>query len=86
MGGLCRRRRAESGKRARHEGREASDFTQWTTASDLKSLRYYYRSYNDQKLRMVRLAGLDLTGGKIWHLPVHDARPTFVDETAKLGN
>ncbi len=53
-------------------------------ASDLKNLRYYYRTLEDQRIRFVDLRKLDLSGGKMLKMPVGDRRPTFEDETLKL--
>jgi choloylglycine hydrolase len=46
-------------------GKEVADYTQWTSAADLKNLRYYFRSYDNSGIRMVDLKAVDLDAGKI---------------------
>ena len=41
-------------------GKEVSDYTQWTTAADLKNLRYYFRTYDNGRIRMVDMKAADL--------------------------
>lgn len=40
-------------------GKEVSDYTIWTCAADLKNLRYYYRTYDNSRIRMVDLKAVD---------------------------
>jgi len=37
-------------------GKTQAEYTQWTTASDLKNLRFYFRSYGNQNIHMIDLA------------------------------
>ena len=46
-------------------GREVADYTLWTSASDLKNLRYYYRTYENSRIRMVDLNAVDLDAKEI---------------------
>jgi choloylglycine hydrolase len=71
--------------RSQHNGQVINDFTQYTTAADLKNLCYYYRTYEDPAIRVVDLKKLVLTPGKVLELPVGDTKPTFADQTTKLG-
>jgi choloylglycine hydrolase len=71
--------------RGEHGGQVINDFTEYTTAADLKNLRYYYRTYEDAKIRVVDLKKLNLSPGKVLDMPVGDTRPTFEDQTAKLA-
>lgn len=64
---------------------DPADFTQWTSAADLKSGRYYFKTYANPQIRVVDLSRLDLSGGKTLFLPIHDREPTFVDVTSGLG-
>jgi choloylglycine hydrolase len=41
-------------------GKEVADYTLWTSASDLKNFRYYYRTYENSRIRMVDLKAVDL--------------------------
>jgi choloylglycine hydrolase len=46
--------------RGMEHGEEVADYTLWTSASDLKNLRYYYRTYDNSRIRMVDLKAVDL--------------------------
>jgi choloylglycine hydrolase len=46
-------------------GKEVSDYTIWTSAADLKNLRYYFRTYDNSRIRMVDLKAVDLDAKKI---------------------
>ena len=41
------------------QGREVADYTQWTGTADLKNLRYYFRTYQNSRIRMVDLKSVD---------------------------
>jgi choloylglycine hydrolase len=71
--------------RAEQSGRIANDHTQWTSAADLKNHRYFYRTYDDPRIRVVDLSKIDFSRGKIQRLPILDKRPTFADETSRLS-
>ena len=38
------------------KGNELADYTQWTSAKDLKALRFYFRTFDDSQIRMVELS------------------------------
>lgn len=46
--------------RGQEHGSEVADYTLWTSASDLKDLRYFFRTYGDSRIRMIDLKSLDL--------------------------
>jgi choloylglycine hydrolase len=71
--------------RGKHDGQVVVDFTQYTTAADLKNLRYYYRTYDNPQIRVVDLKGLKWSPGKVLTMPVGDKTPSFEDQTAKLA-
>jgi choloylglycine hydrolase len=71
--------------RDKHEGEVAEDYTQWTTASDLKNLRFYYRTYADQRIRFVDLRNLDWIDAGVARMPVEDEEQTFEDVTDRIG-
>ena len=50
-----------------HEGmrKEVADYTLWTSASDLKNLRYYFRTYANSRIRMVDLKAVKFDAKKI---------------------
>lgn len=52
-----------------------SDFTQITTARDPFKLRYYYKTYDDQTLRMVDLQKFDLDAKRIKKLSTQSQQP-----------
>ena len=41
-------------------GKPVADYTLWTSASDLKNLRYYFRTYENSRIREIHLKSLDL--------------------------
>jgi choloylglycine hydrolase len=46
--------------RGMEHGKEVADYTLWTSAADLKNLRYYFRTFDNSRIRMVNLKALDL--------------------------
>jgi choloylglycine hydrolase len=46
--------------RGTEHGKEVADYTQWTTAADLKNLRYYFRTYDNSRIRSVDLKAVNL--------------------------
>jgi choloylglycine hydrolase len=51
--------------RAVENGREVVDYTQWTGASDLANLRYYFHTYDDRRIRVVDLKTMNLDASDI---------------------
>jgi choloylglycine hydrolase len=41
-------------------GKEVSDYTLWTSAADLKNLRYYFRTFDNGRIRMIDMKAVDL--------------------------
>ncbi|MEX0643506.1 MAG: choloylglycine hydrolase family protein [Pirellulales bacterium] len=70
--------------RSAHGSSDPADFTQWTSAADMKSGRYYFRTYANPQIRVVDLHRLDLSSGQVLYFPVDDKEPTFEDVTSKL--
>lgn len=65
------------------------DYTSWTTVADLTNRQFYFRTYNDQSIRVIDVAGaLDAAQGVIRFIemdseqPVVDVTKTFVKEHA----
>ena len=56
-------RRATAEKDA--NGNVVADYTLWTTASDLKTLRYYFRTYDNSQIRMLDLMKMAIDGKDI---------------------
>lgn len=51
--------------RAIDQGKEVSDYTLWTSAADLKNLRYYFRTFDNSRIRMVDMKAVDLDAKEI---------------------
>jgi len=63
--------------RETHDGQLHTDYTIWTSASDLKNLRWYFKTYNDQSIRSVDLAKtLAAAQGKIRFIKMDSQQPT----------
>ncbi len=46
--------------RGLEQGKQVADYTLWTSASDLTNLRYYFRTFQNSRIRMVDLKKMDL--------------------------
>ncbi len=46
-------------------GKVVADYTLWTSAADLKNLRYHFRTFDDSRVRMVDLRTLDFDAKEI---------------------
>jgi choloylglycine hydrolase len=62
----------------------ADDHTEITTARDPQNLRYYFKSYSDQTIRMVDMKKLDLNAKEIKHFRVDESSQPIVEMSAKL--
>ena len=60
-----------------------TDYTMLTIARDPKNLRYYYKSYDDQTIRMVDLNRFDLSQKAIKLLSTKSEQP-IIDMTDKV--
>lgn len=56
--------------RQMENGQVAYDYTQWTSASDLRNKKYYYRTYEDQQIRGVDLMQLQIDGSQVIIMPM----------------
>jgi choloylglycine hydrolase len=60
-----------------------SDYTMLTTVRDSKNMRYYYKTYDDQNIKMVDLNAFDLNAKKI--IKLHTlTEQSFMDVSEKL--
>lgn len=51
-------------------GNVVADYTLWTAASDLKQLRYYFRTYENSQIRMLDLMKMEIDGPDIVTVPM----------------
>jgi len=51
--------------RGKENGHESSDYTLWTAVSDLSNRRYYYRTFENSRIRMVDLKSVDFNAKEI---------------------
>ncbi|WP_201352311.1 linear amide C-N hydrolase [Hydrogenimonas urashimensis] len=58
------------GEEADAQGHPMADFTTWTSANDLKAKKFYFRTYGDQRIRMVDMNKMDLDAKKIVEFPM----------------
>ncbi len=61
-------------------GKPVADYTLWTSASDLKNVRYYFRTYENSRIRVIDLKSLDLDARSIKTIPIRGDE-TFEDVT-----
>ena len=65
------------------EGKVFSDYTMLTVVRDTKNLRYYYKTYDDQDIKMLDMKKFDFNGKKI--LKLHTlTKQKFEDVSEKL--
>ena len=46
------------------------EITEWTSAADMKDMRYYIRSYEDFDVRMIDLNRADFAAKAIKYIPI----------------
>jgi choloylglycine hydrolase len=71
-----------------------AEVTQWTTVSDTKALRWYFRTFDDQTIRVVDLkTAVDAANGKIRIIkmglpaqPIADSSLDFMSSAQALGS
>jgi choloylglycine hydrolase len=51
-------------------GKEVSDYTLWTSANDLKNLRFYFRTNQNSRIRMVDMKQVNLDGKEMVVFPM----------------
>jgi choloylglycine hydrolase len=75
----------------KHGGRTSYDYTQYTTARDPQTLRYYWKTYNDQTIRMIDMRALRLEdpslaigGPKVRFLSITTTQP-IVDMSSQMA-
>ncbi len=51
-------------------GKMVADYTLWTSAFDLKNLRYYFRTFDNSRIRVIDLTSLDLDARDVKTIPI----------------
>jgi choloylglycine hydrolase len=51
--------------RGKDNGKEVADYTLWTSVSDLKNLRYHFRTFDNSRIRMIDLKKMNLDAKQI---------------------
>jgi choloylglycine hydrolase len=73
--------------RAVDNGRTTDEYTNWTTAADLKHVRYYFRTYQDPQAKMVDLGQIDWNARSIRVISMQETgRFQDVSKTAQPWN
>lgn len=67
----------------KHNGKNFYDVTQWTSAADLKNLRYYFHTQDNRALSMVDLTKLDLNAKALKSIVI-DKPEVIQDLTGQL--
>jgi penicillin V acylase-like amidase (Ntn superfamily) len=68
-------------------GTPIAEFTAWTSASDLKNLRWHFRTYNDQSIRCIDLrAALRAANGKVRTISIAAACGRPLDQFQVKGD
>jgi choloylglycine hydrolase len=66
-------------------GDPTPEITEWTSANDLKNLRWYFRTFEDQSIRMVDLkAAVAAAKGKIATIPMEKSEQPIADVSAEV--
>lgn len=70
--------------RGKENGQEVADYTLWTSAADLTNLRYYFRTYENSRIRRIDLKAMDLGAKQVKTIPMTgDEQIEDVGKTAK---
>ena len=69
-------------------GGKMNDITEWTSVADLKTLRWYFRTFTDQSIRMVDLKeSLAAAKGEIKTIDMESSKQPIVNVSANVeGN
>jgi uncharacterized membrane protein YidH (DUF202 family) len=51
-------------------GKEVADYTLWTGASDLMNLRYYFRTFENSRIRMIDLKQVNFNAKELKTIPM----------------
>jgi choloylglycine hydrolase len=70
--------------RADEQGSVHADQTLFTTMRDPQNLRVYYKSFDDQTIRMIDMKRFDLDAKEIMRLPTGSGTQPVVDMSGKF--
>jgi choloylglycine hydrolase len=68
--------------RDKSDGLVTGDFTQWTTVTDFTNRRFYFRTYDNSRIRMIDLKKCDFEASDFKYISI-GAKEEFEDLTAK---
>lgn len=57
--------------RSKVDGKTQFDYTQWTSAADLKNKRYYFRTYDNQAIHMIDLTKIKFKQKRMMWMPIN---------------
>ncbi|HEY7327837.1 MAG TPA: choloylglycine hydrolase family protein [Gemmataceae bacterium] len=66
--------------RSAEQGKVLADYTSWTSAADLRNLRYYFRTYDNSRIRTIDLKAAALNAKEIKKISIQ-GKETFEDVT-----
>jgi choloylglycine hydrolase len=68
-------------------GQPVYESTEWTSVADLKNLRWYFRTYVDQSIRMVDLKeAVAAAKGKIATIPMEQTKQPITNVSASVSS
>ena len=65
-------------------GKAVADYTLWTSVSDLKNLRYHFRTFDNSRIRMIDLKKMDLDAKEIKTFSM--AGPEVIEDLSSKSN
>ncbi len=69
--------------RAKQGNKTYLETTEWTVYTDMTNKRFYFKTYEDQRIRKIELSKLNFDSGKVLVIPMVSEQPPFEDITAK---
>ena len=64
-------------------GEKMDEITEWTSVADLKNLRWYFRTFEDQSIHMVDLKRAVAPKGKIATIEMEGTKQPIADATPR---
>jgi choloylglycine hydrolase len=63
-------------------GQPVAEITEWTSVADLKNLRWYFRTHEDQSIHMVDLKQVDSAKGEVATIEMEGTKQPIADISA----